>query len=535
MRKLIMFFVIGFFAFGMAAGSVWGSEFDISGNFSIDWPDVPGETSGPVTVAEEILTVDREADLMGSVTYPRLKARNILYDPSVQIKSTSTIDIYFTNGAIKISSNIYMLLEDDKGDAAQAGVMTDFLPNSAGTGYDFIRIQFTGIDRNGDGDIEDAGEDTIKSDEILVLSETLDPSVAATSNGNFNYSSPTIIINKELTKLTNITIQVTEAHDDNANPSNQLRTGAEVIATVVEGLDTTLTTATSTIDAQDSRLKFVEEGNANEAIYKAKDDTDLTISTAMDLHVDEEVAEVGFELNGADDYILTLTRSDATGVKNVWWSGKTGKHTSGTTTWSKEGDFGIMDVPGQSMLDGEMDIEIHVTGVPAGYLQTGKWELTLKIDTDEVAGLDDQTELNGEYSHEWNINAMQVKIPYMVLNHTGYLSIIKIANESDADAEVQGDAIIWNVTDNPDNPENTSTWEGDIKIIPPTSITTLSEAELMAVFGLNDAKMYHVELTLSVVAPINKVHVAAFQKGPDGRTDVPVLYDVQNMDGRQWQ
>jgi len=536
MRKVCMFFIVAVFAFSITAVTAWGSEFDISGGFVIDWPDVAGQSSGPVTVAEEILTVDREADLTGpTADYPRLKARNILYDPSVQIKSTSTIDIYVTNGAIKKTTGnvMYMLLEDDNGDGAQAGVMTDYTFNTAGTGYDFIRIQFTGIDRNGDGDIEDAGEDTIKSDEILVLSKSLDPTVAGTSNGNFNYSSPTIIINKELAKGTDISIQVTEAHDDNANPSNQLKTAAEVIATVVEGIETTLTQATSIIDAQDSRLKFVEEGFANDAIYQAQSDTDLKISTARDLHVDEEVAEVGFKLTNADKYTLSLTRSDATGVSNVEWSGQTGSHTSGTTTWTKTGNFG--DFVGGTMLNGVMDIEIHVTGVVPGYLQTGKWELTLKLDTDEVAGLDDQTELNGYYSHVWNINAMQVKIPYIVLNSPGYLSFIKIANESDTEAEVQADAIIWNITDNPDNPENTSTWEGDIKTVPPLSISTLTETELMAAFGLNDTKLYHIELTLSVVAPINKVHVAAFQKGPDGRTDVPVLYDVQNLDGRQWQ
>lgn len=533
MRKVCMFFIVAVFAFSITAVTAWGSEFDISGGFAFDSPDTPGNSRGPVTVAEELLTVDREADLMGSADYPRLIPRNILYDPSVQIKSTSTIDIYITNGALKKTSGnvMYMLLEDDKGDGTQAGVMTDYTFNTAGTGYDFIRIQFTGIDRNGDGDIEDTGEDTIQSDEILVLSESLDPTVAEDSNGYFNHESPTLIINKELAKGTNISIQVTMAHDDNANPSNQLKTGAEVIAIVVEGIETTLTQATSTIDAQDSRLVFVEEGSPGDADYPASSDTDIKISTARDLHVDETVAEVGFDLNGADDYSLSLTRVDATGVSSVEWRGYTGSHTG--TTWTKEGNFG--DTVGASMLAGSMDIEIHVAGVEPGYLQVGKWELTLKIDTDEVGGLDEQTELDAYYSHDWNINAMQVKIPYIVLNSPGYLSFIKIANESDTEAEVQGDAIIWNITDNPGNPENTSTWEGDIKTIPATSISTLSEAELMAVLGLNDTKTYHVELTLSVVAPINKVHVAAFQKDSTGRTDLPVLYDVNNMDGRQWQ
>ena len=131
---------------------------------------------------------------------------------------------------------------------------------------------------------------------------------------------------------------------------------------------------------------------------------------------------------------------------------------------------------------------------------------------------------------------MQVKIPYIALNATGYLSFIKVANEGPTDAELQADAIIWNVTDNPGAPESAQLVQGvDVKIIPSESITTVSEAELNTAFGLNDTKLYHVEMTITVVAPQNSVHVAAFQKDPNGRTDLPVLYNVNNQDGRQWQ
>jgi len=534
MRKVSMFFIVAVFAFSITAVTAWGSQLDIAekGKLEIDGDGDPtGPPGGAVTVAEEILTVDREVDLEKEVSppaYPRLYKRDILYSPTIDIKEDSTIEITVTNGAIKSTTGnvMYMLLEDDKGDGAQAGVMTDYTFNTAGTGYDFMRFQFTKVDRNGSGDTGAPGEDTIKSGEVLSFSTVLDGTQGGElSDGLYDDHSPTLIINKGLTKGKMVSIEVTGAKDNNGNLQDAPKTIPENIARVVEGIVTTLIPATSTIDAQQSRLVFVEEGAANDAVYEATGDTDLKISTARDLHVDEEVAEVGFKLNSADKYTLSLTRVDATGVSSVEWSGQPGSHTSGTTTWTKTGNFG--DSVGGTMLNG--------AGMEAGYLQAGKWELTLKIDTDEVVALDDQIELDGYYSHDWDINAMQVKIPYIALNSPGYLSFIKIANESDTEAELQGEAIIWNITDNRENPENTSTWEGDIKTVPALSISTLTEAELMAVFGLSDTKVYHVELTLSVVAPINKVHVAAFQKDPNGRTDLPVLYDVQNGTGRQWQ
>jgi len=557
MRKLIMFFVIGFFAFGMAAGSVWGSQLDIAqgGTLTVDYDGSPsGPAGGAVTVAEEILNVDREADLEnGSVTYQRLQKRDILYVPTVSVKEHTSIEITLTNGAIKTTDGnvMYLLLKDNNPecseslrdesprDAVVAGTMTDYVLNAAGTGYSAMLFQFAKVDRNGDCDTDDEGEDTIFSNEVLSISTTRDITQCYDGkNGECNCSyddySPTIIINKGLKKDEYVYMQVTDARDNNNHELNAPQTGPEAVVRVVEGIITTLTQATSVIDAQDSRLSFVDEGNPGDATYQAKSDTDLLISTARDLHVDEELAEIGFDLDGNDTYTLSITRTDATGVTRVEWSGQTGTHTAGTTTWSKTGNFG--DFVGQRMLKKDLDIEIITGGMAPGYLQVGDWYLTLIIDTDDVATVNDQTELDNAVSHDWDINGMQVKIPYIVFNATGYLSFVKVANEGPTDAEMQADAIIWNVTDNPGAPESATLMQGvDVKVIPAISITTVSEAEFNTALGLDDTKLYHVELTLTVVAPQNSVHVAAFQKSPDGRTDIPVLYNVNNQDGRQWQ
>lgn len=552
MRKLFMFFVIGFFAFGMAAGSVWGSQLDIAqgGTLAVDYDGSPsGPPGGAVTVAAELLTVDREADLEnGSLTYPRLQKRDILYVPTVSIKEHTSIEITVTNGAIeKTDGNVmYLLLKDNNPecyespkDAVVAGTMTDYTLNAAGTGYSTMLFQFAKVDRNGDCDTDDESEDTIFSNEVLSISTTRDITQCYDGeDGEYNCSyddySPTIIINKGLKKDEYVYMQVTDARDNNNHELNAPKTAPEAVVRVVEGIITTLTQATSVIDAQDSRLSFVDEGSPGDAKYPAQSDTDLLISTARDLHVDETVAEIGFDLDGNDTYTLSITRTDATGVTSVEWSGQTGTHTAGTTTWSKAGNFG--DNVGCRMLNQDLDIEIITGGMTPGYLQVGDWYLTLIIDTDDVTTVNDQLELDNAVSHDWEINGMQVKIPYMVLNGAGYLSFVKVANEGPTDAEMQADAIIWNVTDNPGAPESATFLKGiDVKVIPAESITTVSEAEFNTALGLNDTKLYHVELTLTVVAPQNSVHVAAFQKSPDGRTDIPVLYNVNNQDGRQWQ
>jgi len=531
MRKLVMFFVIAVFAFGMAAGSVWGEESRIE------------ITNDEVTVAEELLVDSyKKADLeKGQEDYPRLKIRDIKYIPQIAMEDQSNIVIEISDGGAieKTEGNtMYLLLasSDEEncssgGDGVVVASLSDYeLHAEIDNAYRLMRFDFSGVDRNNDGDADDQGEETINSGEILYLSAEKDEVV----NCSIDVYSPTIIIKKGLKKEDPcVYIQVTGAVSASGEPKKVALTKRENIACIVEGLNAAVLTATSTIDAQDSRVRFLnepEEGGedgADSSPPGATDDTDERSSTARDLHVDETVAEIGFNLNSLNDkYTLTLTRENTTGVQDVFWSGI---NSNTNTYWIKTGDF--TDSVGLAMLEGELDVEIHVYGQSPGYLQTGDWHLSLVINSDDV--IDDQKVLDNYVSHKWDVNGMQVKIPYMVLNSPGYLSFIKVANEHHQDAGVQIDAIIWDVTQNT-NLERTIEKE-DIKVIPKRSITTITEAELMEAFELSDTHFYHAEMTLTVVAPLNSVHVAAFQKSPNGRTDIPILYNVYSDDARQWQ
>ena len=64
----------------------------------------------------------------------------------------------------------------------------------------------------------------------------------------------------------------------------------------------------------------------------------------------------------------------------------------------------------------------------------------------------------------------------------------------------------------------------------------IKDAIIAAGGNMNDDDVYHVAMTLTVIAPQNAIQIAGFQKDAVGRTVVPVFVNTNNdNDGRKWQ
>ena len=172
--------------------------------------------------------------------------------------------------------------------------------------------------------------------------------------------------------------------------------------------------------------------------------------------------------------------------------------------------------PGDSNSD---DLVIGVNGATALVTRTFSLAVALNFNT---SGYTDRT-WNLGTSHTWTINGMQARVPYMALNVPGYLSFLKVSNNSSMTGEVTVDAVIWDVTT-----DVTSTQDDvAVKNVSADRVATISEAELLTALGLaGTTDMYHVNLLITVTAPADQVHISAFQKDPVGRTAIPVYYDT---------
>ena len=159
MRKLVMFFVIAVFVCSITAVSAWGQESRLE------------ISDGHVTVAEELLVDEqREADLEEGPDgdYSRLKKRDIYYVPQIAMEDQSNIVIETSiEGAIKKteSNTMYLLLGSNDpncgegdGDGVVAASLSDYeLHPEITNGYKLMRFDFSGVDRNNDGDTDDPG------------------------------------------------------------------------------------------------------------------------------------------------------------------------------------------------------------------------------------------------------------------------------------------------------------------------------------------------------------------------------------------
>jgi hypothetical protein len=210
--------------------------------------------------------------------------------------------------------------------------------------------------------------------------------------------------------------------------------------------------------------------------------------------------------------------------------------THGTNQWTLSSTpFGALGSTYDLRTAGRNDIDIYVSG--SDVLETATFPVTVVITPGET-GVAAKTVLNQATADVWSVNAMQARIPYLVIDtsSTGvYSSFLEITNRGDLDAKVSLDAII----SNSDSTVNVKESVTDVITVKKNSVTIIRQTDLDTWFaGITNTQLYRVALLLTVVAPQNTVDISAYHVSPNSRTSADVLYNLNPVVpflGRQWR
>lgn len=476
MKKTLRVLMVALVATILASGSAFAaSVLNIANGTGGNAQDTAYTVGSEWLAAQSEITVD----LGDAVPSPGVAAEDlsrVIYTPGIDLGIDNTLTFVVKNGALAPNVNYGLYDLDDTN--AQVGTLVDFTADDNGN-YTTLLIKMTAAVTEGT---------------VLYLTEDGGTPVA----GN----SPQLETTPALLAAGSMTIEVESAADGTGANLNAPVAPAIALLAQTAQLSAELDGVTaSVIDVESDRLEFVGDNSPSNFV------------TVIDAEVNQGivVADAAFTLtvNGTQDAIeaVELDGDNLTLEDGVW-------------TFTSEDSADLDDV----------ELEIFVDGDTV--LDTATYTVTLTIDPVE-AGVADKVALDAETAYVWSINAMQAKVPYLALQAPGYLSFMKVVNESSSAADMSVDAVIYNVTDGVNEAVVTNAF---VQSIPASSNTTVSEAALATALGLDPSKIYHVALTCTVVAPQNKIHVSAYQKDSVGRTDVPVLYNTNNeADGRSWQ
>jgi hypothetical protein len=504
----------------MMASGAWAasSTIDIAdiAAVAVDADSTTGGSTGPYVVGSEWLagqgTTAVEVDLGNAIPSPGVAAAprsRILYVPGVDIGIDNTIYMVVTNGAIK-SNTSYGLW--DLTAAASCAQLVDFIADANGN-YTSLTFKFTSA---------------------VAVGST----VVMTENGLLPAAgnAPVLVFTNAQLTVGNMTIGVPSAFDGTGQPLEAPKTTAnetlarkiDQLSAKVQNLDTGAYAdgaAGSVIDveASPSRTKFIAE---------AGQDTPTTTTSTFAILAASAVVNQGVDLATAA-YTITLN-GDQTAIKatsGVKLEGTNFTRTTGTS-WSISSTFAANDLRTPTA----NDVIIEVYGTTGYVIDVQTFTVTVAIDPSEV-GVATKTVLDAATADVWTVNAMQARIPYMIIdtgNTMGYSSFLEITNRGSLAAQVSIDAVI----SNSDATANAVESRSNVLTVPANSVYIVRQTDLDTWFtGIDATKLYRVALTLTVVAPQNTVDVTAYHLNPGGdRTSTAVLYNTNNAnDGRVWQ
>lgn len=495
--------------------------------------DVVGNSSGAVGLSSLLSSDSAIIDLTDSAQVTA-GVRSIVYSPNTAISQNSTITFEVSNGAIAAEDSAGAALPlpslvNRAGTPAVVGNLIDFTTDADGN-YTSLRFQVVTQDLVAGNGYNLAYDD---------------------SAGAGAFPDASVVTDAGLSVGQSVSIEAVSAQDPSAIPIAQGIAPSENLVTVVEPLSVTLDSVTSIIDveASPSRTTFVQ--NAGVTSPSLGDDeaetSDGVVGTGSEPIVSrasfnvETVAEVTPDLTGTD-FTVTLQRSNVDGVDDVVLDVAGGSNLGGgSATFTQNGSVFTFTDTNAAVLTAPAggvthNLDIVVNGsTPLEVLQTGAW--TLDIDVDAGSNFSAFSVVDAATSHNWQINGAQFKIPYHAQNAPGFNFFFNVVNEGSNDANVFADVIVENKSQNT-REEETNVLLGSAVAQGSTTIgqDAIKQALRDAGLTVNDEDIYHVAMTLTVIAPRNEVQVAAFQKDAIGRTSVPVYVNTSNdNDGREWQ
>ena len=511
-------------------GQPGGSWMDISAATTTGWDDdVDALPSGPFVIGTEYLCgltspAYLELNLGAASLTPGATPTdrsNILYRPAVSIGIGNYVTMTVVNGVIKSNGGVYYLWNLSTGILTAS--MTDFGVDGNGN-YTWMKFQF--LETTGPND------PSMVSGDVAALVRT----AAAPGVGN----KPILRVTcAGLSDSQWMTIAVTSARDTAGQPLTAPLTGAQILVKTADQLSAkiqyhngSLSTgtdgnATSTIDvnASPSRAKFISEGSTS--------DTRNSTHSRFIVKVASALVNYGIDLTTAT-YDLTVI-GDQTGISDVKLD-SLGTPVSLTRTVGVQWKIAAATFAAHDLrYYGTNDVEFTVNGSTP--LNTASYYVTLVIYN--ASPVITKTVLTSQLADVWDINAIQVRIPYLLVDtrttgNAGYSSFIEITNRTAFDASVSMDGIITNEAGTATYTESVE----NVTIVPAYSVKIIRQADLDAYFSaITSTELWRVALVLYVATPTNGVDVTAWHIGQNGtRTDAPVLYNTGNFfDDRKWQ
>jgi len=262
--------------------------------------------------------------------------------------------------------------------------------------------------------------------------------------------------------------------------------------------------ADAVVDVNDSRLSFTG-GASSDTV--ALEFVEASVTNGVVL-TDDDIVNVVLsgDMSGIDSLVMsTGGQTDVTANIDV---------AAGTATFAVSASDAFASTTSEvitATVDGATTLNTRTYTVQA--------DLNFESETDKnlIAG--------GTAAGEWTINGLQAKVAHLSLNASGFVSWLKVVNESTIAADVSAD-IIWTLADGTEG----SVSGASLGSADAGGILTIGEAAILAAMG-NPTQLADVSMTVTVAAPNNLVHMTAEKKAADGRISVPVLY---NVTGRNW-
>lgn len=530
MMKKTMFLFVAVLTMALLVSGAWASEIDImpAATAPAFDSDVVGTTSGAVTVDVKWMSQYLDAvNLNDSSTWPAGAGgleRAIGYYSTVALQTNSTLLFTITNGAIAEDNSLFLMAYDTTATAwVKVGVLNDVVSTDGHGNYTAVRMQISAIagtetfaDKDGLA-LAAGGANVLPAGAVMVLSkDEADPPVGLG-----------IAVNQGLAVGATVRVAVTEARDDNGNPLNSPLAGSENLIQITES---TLSAsikhaesssnvsgpATSTIDASQGRIKFVDEG--------AGEDTPSDVTSQAFLRLDySSAAEYGLDLAN-DPYTVTIRRTDMTGVTGITYGG--------TAMTAGVGQYSITtDLTTSPAFTADQELMITVDGTSV--LAVGDWAVDVSIDPDqdanEPSNLAPITVATGLTSHSWDLaGGFQAYYPYFN-SRTAYGSYIVLYNKGSVEGDVYFDVVS----------SSDAAVRGDLasysnKQVPGKEVLLAGESqvydmgELVTALGLDGNDLAHFNaLRIVVTAPAQDINGTAFMADPanGGKRTMPLLTD----------
>lgn len=136
--------------------------------------------------------------------------------------------------------------------------------------------------------------------------------------------------------------------------------------------------------------------------------------------------------------------------------------------------------------------------------------------------------VNNASAGAWTVDQLNAVVSNMTLNASGFVSWLKVVNESVVDGTLNAVAT-WTEVDGA-----TTTTGQTASVVLGTAkskaVTTIGEADILKAIGKDSAKgILDVSLNITVDAPKEELHIVAEKKASDGRVTTPVYYKERKL------